>query len=354
MLRKNKLGFSLVELMIVAAGIAGVGLVAMNITKTSNKSSAKYQFDSDTAQITNEIVGILSTPAKCLTTLGGKNALSDSTVTSINGNQYYSSASITPPPSAGYGNAGLKISSYKLSALDAEVTANTSYLTIAFQNKKILSGQDTVAKKIKLYVEVNGSKLITKCQSVATASGDIWARGTGTTINYVGGNVGIGTSTPAIKLDVAGGIRAGDQTQVTLCNSSTEGTQRYNKTSHAMEYCGASGTPLVYAWTAVGSGGNSNGLPPNKTAICYGSNSYNTCEHSGAVYGKAVTDANGAVTLIQNEFGSSSVVKIFSKTVASCNNKSQTNTVMVDSSGVSMSYTNGNGGASFNCTGAWN
>jgi hypothetical protein len=51
---------------------------------------------------------------------------------------------------------------------------------------------------------------------------------------------------------VAGGIRAGDQAQVTACDATTEGTQRYNKITHKMEYCGYSaGPPVTYAWTQM-------------------------------------------------------------------------------------------------------
>lgn len=58
--------------------------------------------------------------------------------------------------------------------------------------------------------------------------------------NVLVGNVGIGTANPAAALDVVGGIRAGSNTIVTSCGSGEEngeGTQRYNYTSHAMEYC---------------------------------------------------------------------------------------------------------------------
>jgi hypothetical protein len=68
------------------------------------------------------------------------------------------------------------------------------------------------------------------------------------------GNVGIGTTVPGAMLDVNGGVRAGAATVVTAtCNSSNEGIQRYNYTSHSMEFC--NGT----SWTSVASAGGTSG-----------------------------------------------------------------------------------------------
>ena len=64
-----------------------------------------------------------------------------------------------------------------------------------------------------------------------------------------GSNIGIGTTNPAATLDVNGGLRAGGQTVVTICNVSTEGTQRYNYLTRGIEFC--NGT----SWTTVVSSG---------------------------------------------------------------------------------------------------
>ncbi len=61
------------------------------------------------------------------------------------------------------------------------------------------------------------------------------------------GNVGIGTATPAAKLEVAGEVKFGNTSST--CNSSSEGQQRYNSTTKNMEFC--NGT----AWTAYGAAG---------------------------------------------------------------------------------------------------
>ncbi len=88
---------------------------------------------------------------------------------------------------------------------------------------------------------------------------------------YNGGNVGIGTNTPAAKFDVAGDIKIGDSSAT--CNGTTEGSQRYNTTSNKMEYCNgtawadidttSSGT--VTSVTASAPLASSGGATPNIT-----------------------------------------------------------------------------------------
>ena len=92
----------------------------------------------------------------------------------------------------------------------------------------------------------------------ASGTGELFMSTRGSTDPYLminsSGNVGIGTTDPAVKLDVAGGISASAGVKVgtvsSNCNSSRSGTMRYNSNSKIMEYCDGSN------WTAVGSMGN--------------------------------------------------------------------------------------------------
>ena len=71
---------------------------------------------------------------------------------------------------------------------------------------------------------------------------------------YVAGNVGIGITSPGVALDVSGAIRSGSSTTVTACGAGQangEGSQRYNYSTHAMEFC--NGT----SWLALGSNAGS-------------------------------------------------------------------------------------------------
>lgn len=60
--------------------------------------------------------------------------------------------------------------------------------------------------------------------------------------------VGIGTVSPAAKLDVRGPILASDTS--TTCGSTIKGAIRYNSTSGGLEWCDGS------AWSSIGSGGS--------------------------------------------------------------------------------------------------
>jgi prepilin-type N-terminal cleavage/methylation domain-containing protein len=105
---KNNRGFSLIEIMMVAGLVGGLSLVIANMSQQTNKSAAKFDFDSEKTQITNEITGILSDPNKCADPLmlKGKNATNATNIYSISYtatstpsttiNQYYSLASTTP------------------------------------------------------------------------------------------------------------------------------------------------------------------------------------------------------------------------------------------------------------------
>jgi hypothetical protein len=207
--------------------------------------------------ITNEINGILSDPNKCLTTLtNATQAASPAApvLDPIPANETYPSGIAGIPSTvrkytlAGgpYGNGGVIIAKYTL-----DLAATPAKLIIDFQKKAIL-GTGTISKTINLYVEQTGLGVITLCRSLSTASVDIWSHGTGTDINYAG-NVGIGTATPAAKLDVNGEIRPGSTGITTGGACTNEGSFAYDLSAHAPVYCN-NDTPTKH-WAVMGGGG---------------------------------------------------------------------------------------------------
>ena len=69
----------------------------------------------------------------------------------------------------------------------------------------------------------------------------------GTSPNYFAGNVGIGTTSPAALLDVAGAIRLSDTGQ--NCNAGSNGALRFNSSTHVYQFCYSN------AWSNLSGGG---------------------------------------------------------------------------------------------------
>jgi hypothetical protein len=69
-----------------------------------------------------------------------------------------------------------------------------------------------------------------------------WTK-SGADIYRSAGNVGVGTTSPTAKLDVAGELKLGNTSS--SCSSTVEGQQRYNLTNHDMEFCNGA------AWTSM-------------------------------------------------------------------------------------------------------
>nr|VFK78043.1 MAG: Collagen triple helix repeat-containing protein [Candidatus Kentron sp. SD] len=82
--------------------------------------------------------------------------------------------------------------------------------------------------------------------ATAYTDGDLLSVQTGAEVDALlvdkSGNVGVGAAKPAVKLDVAGGIRVGGET---VCDAGRAGTIRYNDAGDEVEFCDGS------AWSRV-------------------------------------------------------------------------------------------------------
>lgn len=97
---------------------------------------------------------------------------------------------------------------------------------------------------------------------------------------YTNGNVGIGTTTPVAKLDVAGEVKFGNTSST--CNPANEGQQRYNSAIKNMEFCDGS------TWKTVGANSYVAGEIIAKTV-------FKNCTRTALATGSTFTMASFAV-----------------------------------------------------------
>lgn len=216
----------------IALGIAGIlGTVVMNLTKETNKTSAKFQTDIDASNINQEIIGYLSDQATCSLPQGANGNFGGVDISSFPG------ANVSPfnqivkknldpvyPTGAAnhFGSSGISIVSYEMQDTAADdvdtkaVGSRSMYLIITFSKKKInqTATSTTFTKKIKISFKTtvgDSTNIIATCTGLGVGYDQVWNRGTGANLDdiyYSVGEVGIGTIAPIAKLDVVGGIFA--------------------------------------------------------------------------------------------------------------------------------------------------
>ncbi|AZZ36060.1 hypothetical protein CIK05_04395 [Bdellovibrio sp. qaytius] len=184
----------------------------------------------------------------------------------------YDGASFSCVTLASGGASGTITSSDVTTAL-GYTPANTSSVATSYTAlTNSLSTVGTSFSTVTSTLNSLGSSVTAVTTSVASLSASMaamissqWAT-SGTTINYVAGRVGLGTTNPAATLDVSGGVRIGVVNS--SCASALAGTLRYN--AGLVEYCDGS------SWSAFGVSGAGilalNGLTSGSQTIAFGSN----------------------------------------------------------------------------------
>ncbi|MBY0316655.1 MAG: prepilin-type N-terminal cleavage/methylation domain-containing protein [Bdellovibrionales bacterium] len=240
---QNNQGFSLASVMVGVAivGIVAVGTLSLfeNMTKSQNMADFRTQRD----VLVEEIRAHLSDTQACRATFGSISLLTNGyseTISQIrNADNSVKWETATPYSNNTYRISGL-VFNYTPGTSPTNPSTATANLMVQLQAMKKVAGVNVSDPKfINISIKRNSTTgAMLECIASAKMSDGIWQRtATVNDIFYTGGNVGVGSASPATTLDVDGGVRAGDESRVTQCDSSLEGVLRYNKSTHRMEFC---------------------------------------------------------------------------------------------------------------------
>lgn len=242
-------GFSLVEILVVLGLVGGLAVVMMNMTQQQSRNQVTAEVKFENLEFRRQIANILAVKKSCERTFQNlKIGDSFTTIKNAVGVNVVEKDKV-------YGNNSLKVKNLStvLTRDNGDGTFDVD-LILDFEKTKTMAMGSTTQIRFPLMVSAPSSTApIVSC---VTNEG-LWSLDNDNIYNTNSKNVGIGTANPGTRLDVAGGMRPGSETEVTACGmgkANGEGVQRYNYTDHNYEYC--NGTSWVKMGGSDSFGGN--------------------------------------------------------------------------------------------------
>ncbi len=257
----GKRGFTVVEVLIVSAMVVVTGLAMLTMMETGMRASKNNQEVEGSSELIRTINALLSDPLTCNRNFGvppGQNLSLGATILTADlvdasGAIIYDVASLTNA----YPNNLWFIDGYTIQQESVVSTApvQIEIAKIDFQlrkkNPNSSLGPSQITRSLRLWTQlttVGGT--ITSCRSLGVTGNEYWRSNNGTDIfSTNAGNIGIGTTTPQVLLDVNGGIRPGNVGVSIGAACAPEGAIAYDLGAHKVVFCND-----LSIWLGVGAG----------------------------------------------------------------------------------------------------
>ncbi len=235
-------GFSMIEIMMAMALMAGLALAGMQLMKNQSAAQKTVEKKYETVTALSDMRSVLSVPDNCTETFRNFDPAAGVPTTlkkKINGSfqNVFEIQKMLP------GN--IKVESYVLDKTLPNLATNETVLRINFNIGKATI-KEQVHNLLKLTYNLDPvTFLISDCVAVNNNSDSFWLKSLldPHNIYYSGGYIGVGTSNPTAMLEVTGSAKIGGTLKLTgsaailPCSSANEGEMRYESTSKRMLYC---------------------------------------------------------------------------------------------------------------------
>jgi type II secretory pathway pseudopilin PulG len=195
---RSQSGMTIVEVMIAAGLLGGLALAGMTLFQNQNKAQKTVESNYEVATTVGQIRSVLSDITNCTASFTGKNINGGSVnVIKKNGTSVFPINTNLP--------GDIQVKSYQLNNTVPNLAANETVLQITFARAKSALQMDVVRSMKLVYT---GSPTVVSCYALSNTSDSYWQLASnGTDIYYIGGSVGVGTIAPTSKLEVTGDIR---------------------------------------------------------------------------------------------------------------------------------------------------
>ncbi len=204
---KNNFGLSLIETMLGAAAVIGIGITLLKMNENISRDIKGSEQKLEIVSVMKEISTNLSTNSACFNSFGGLNAKLNTGITEIKN----SSGNVLFETNKIYGSSRISIKAIEItdSSPDVAVVTNgtgTTHLKITFDKGKNAATAQTITKTIRLGVTTLADDSISACKAFSSNDNSIWQRSplNPDNIFYSNGNVGIAINDPQTTLQVNG------------------------------------------------------------------------------------------------------------------------------------------------------